>query len=98
MAGICAIGGAIGFAKGRSVPSLVAGVGIGAVYAYAGWKIQKNEYRGYDVALLASSLLLFAMGPKAFRTRSIVPVTMTTMGTAATAYYGKKAYEERYGV
>ncbi|KAI8321690.1 hypothetical protein GQ54DRAFT_297873 [Martensiomyces pterosporus] len=98
MAGICALGGAIGYAKGRSVPSLVAGVGIGAVYWYAGHKIQKNEEHGHDLALAASSLLLFAMGPKALRTRAPVPVTMSLLGSASAGYYTKKAYEDRYGV
>ncbi|PIA18574.1 hypothetical protein COEREDRAFT_79614 [Coemansia reversa NRRL 1564] len=98
MAGICAVGGAIGYAKGRSIPSLVAGVGIGAVYWYAGLRIQKNQDYGHDLALAASSLLLFAMGPKALRTRAPVPIAMSTLGTASAAYYSKKAYEDRYGV
>ncbi|KAJ2612662.1 hypothetical protein H4S08_002597 [Coemansia sp. RSA 1365] len=98
MAGICAVGGAIGYAKGRSIPSLVAGVGIGAVYCYAGLRIQKNQEYGHELALAASSLLLFAMGPKALRTRAPVPVVMSTLGTASAAYYSKKSYEDRYGV
>ncbi|KAJ2076479.1 hypothetical protein H4R24_005671 [Coemansia sp. RSA 988] len=98
MAGICAVGGAIGYAKGRSVPSLVAGVGIGAVYWYAGLRMQRNQDHGHDLALAASSLLLFAMGPKALRTRAPVPIAMSTLGTASGAYFSKKAYEDRYGV
>ncbi|KAJ1952278.1 hypothetical protein EC988_003642 [Linderina pennispora] len=98
MAGICALGGAIGYAKGRSIPSLVAGVGIGAVYFYSAQRIQKNQDHGHDLALAASSLLLFAMGPKALRTRAPVPTVMSVLGSASAAYYSKKAYEDRYGV
>ncbi|KAI9504448.1 hypothetical protein GGI25_005300 [Coemansia spiralis] len=98
MAGICALGGAIGYIKGRSVPSLVAGASIGAIYFYAGQRIQKNENHGHDLALAASSFLLFAMGPKALRTRAPVPVVMSILGIGSTAYYSKKAYEDRYGV
>ncbi|KAJ2719749.1 hypothetical protein GGI07_005026 [Coemansia sp. Benny D115] len=98
MAGICAVGGAIGYAKGKSIPSLVAGVGLGAAYWYAGTRIQNNENYGHDLALATSSLLLFAMGPKALRTRAPVPVAMSVLGTGAAGYYSKKAYEDRYGV
>ncbi|KAJ2775559.1 hypothetical protein IWQ57_000370 [Coemansia nantahalensis] len=98
MAALCAVGGAIGYVKGRSLPSLVAGMGIGAVYWYAGQRIQKNQDYGHDLALAASSLLLFAMGPKALRTRAPVPVVMSTLGTASAAYYSKKVYEDRFGV
>ncbi|KAI7822309.1 transmembrane proteins 14C-domain-containing protein [Kickxella alabastrina] len=98
MAGICAVGGAIGYAKGRSIPSLVAGASIGAVYWYAGTRIQKNQDYGHELALAASTLLLFAMGPKALRTRAPVPLSMSVLGTGSAAYYSKKVYEERYGV
>ncbi|KAK6094248.1 hypothetical protein MT418_005324 [Batrachochytrium dendrobatidis] len=37
MAGICAIGGTAGYIKGRSIPSLVAGLGFGALMAGAGY-------------------------------------------------------------
>ncbi|KAJ2002345.1 hypothetical protein GGI04_003377, partial [Coemansia thaxteri] len=98
MAGLCAVGGAIGYAKGRSIPSLVAGAGIGAVYFYAGRRIQNNQDYGHELALAASSLLLFAMGPKALRTRAPVPTVMSVLGTASAGYYTKKTYESRYGV
>ncbi|KAJ2779696.1 hypothetical protein H4R18_003872 [Coemansia javaensis] len=98
MAGLCVVGGAIGYAKGRSLPSLVAGAGIGAVYWYAGQRIQNNQDYGHELALAASALLLGAMGPKALRTRAPVPITMSTLGTASAAYYAKKAYEDRHGV
>ncbi|KAJ2802141.1 hypothetical protein FBU31_000293 [Coemansia sp. 'formosensis'] len=98
MAGLCAVGGAIGYAKGRSVPSLVAGASIGALYFYAGQRIKNNEDYGHELAFAASSLLLFAMGPKALRTRAPVPTTMSVLGTGAAAYYAKKTYESHYGV
>ncbi|KAJ2540655.1 hypothetical protein EV175_006211 [Coemansia sp. RSA 1933] len=98
MAGLCAVGGTIGYAKGRSVPSLVAGASIGAMYWYAGERIRKNEAYGHELALVASTLLLGAMGPKAIRTRAPVPLVMSVLGSGSAAYYGKKAYEDRYGV
>lgn len=98
MAGLCAVGGTIGYIKGKSVPSLVAGMGIGALYWFAGERIRKNQVYGHELALAASSILLFAMGPKALRTRAPVPTAMSLLGTVSTAYYSKKAYEDRNGV
>ncbi|KAJ1757665.1 hypothetical protein GGH12_002672 [Coemansia sp. RSA 1822] len=98
MAGLCAIGGIMGLIKGRSFVSLVAGMGIGSIYWFAGRRIEKNQTMGHDIALSASTLLLFFMAPKALRTRAPVPIIMTTLGTASTAYEAKKSYEEVYGV
>ena len=36
MAALTAAGGAMGYAKGKSTPSLVAGLGFGSLFAYAG--------------------------------------------------------------
>ncbi|KAJ1832569.1 hypothetical protein IWW55_001994 [Coemansia sp. RSA 2706] len=98
MAGLCAIGGVMGYIKGRSVVSLVAGMGIGSMYYFAGHRIQHNQSMGHDIALGASTLLLMAMAPKAVRTRAPVPIVMTVLGTASAAYEAKKGYEDMYGV
>ncbi|PVU86230.1 hypothetical protein BB559_006597 [Furculomyces boomerangus] len=98
MAAACTAGGLIGYFKTGSVISLVAGAGIGALYAYSGLEIKKNGNHGYDMAVGASLLLLGAMGPKAIRTLKPVPTTMSILGLASGAYYSKKAYEFRYGV
>ena len=63
MAGLLSLGGAMGYAKRRSNPSLVGGVGLGAVFAVAGYTIQQGSSpsgtvaglrQGHDMALGAS--------------------------------------------
>ncbi|KAI8608341.1 transmembrane proteins 14C-domain-containing protein [Chytriomyces sp. MP71] len=84
---LSAIGGTMGFIKGKSVPSLVAGVGIGAVYAIAGSRIAAKQAYGAEIAISVSLLLIALMGKKAVTTAKPVPVLMSSIGVIGTLYY-----------
>ena len=43
LAGVCTVGGLMGYMKSRSMISLVAGAGVGALYAAAGYMIQNGD-------------------------------------------------------
>ncbi|KAJ3163109.1 hypothetical protein HDU86_002278 [Geranomyces michiganensis] len=97
-AGLCAAGGAIGYARTRSRPSLIAGLAFGALYSLSGYLIQTNGDYGVELAAATSTLLLAAMGPRAMRTRKPVPILLATLGVSGMGYYGRKAWETYNGV
>ncbi|KAI9004802.1 transmembrane proteins 14C-domain-containing protein [Gaertneriomyces semiglobifer] len=97
-AGLTALGGAIGYAKTKSRPSLIAGLAFGALFGTAGYLIQNNQDYGVELATGTSVLLLSAMAPRALKTRKPVPIGLSTVALLGTYYYGKKIYEQVYGV
>jgi uncharacterized membrane protein (UPF0136 family) len=88
MAGLCAVGGAMGFARTRSIPSLVAGLTVGALYGYGGYRIQEGQAYGYEICAAASAVLLASSAPR--MRKGPVPLALTGTSTVALGYYGKK--------
>ncbi|SCV02878.1 LAMI_0H03708g1_1 [Lachancea mirantina] len=97
LSALVAAGGAMGYMRKGSVPSLAAGLLFGGVYGYAGYLLHKNADGGLELALGASSLMLvtgIARGiPSRFR--KPVPLVLTVLGGLGSAYYFKK-YKEFY--
>ncbi|EIE89956.1 hypothetical protein G6F57_000004 [Rhizopus arrhizus] len=93
MAGLCVAGGVIGFARTRSVPSLVAGLGVGALYGAAGRLIQQNKDYGHETAVAASAILGGAMIPRAIKTKKPLPIALSVISLTAGSYYVKKIIE-----
>ncbi|KAK6342686.1 hypothetical protein TWF718_008079 [Orbilia javanica] len=93
LAALCSFGGAMGFARTGSIPSLVAGVGIGAMYGYSGYLLKKNANYGIELAILASLVLGGAMIPRAIKTRKPLPIAMSVLAITGGAYYIKKYRE-----
>lgn len=91
MAALCSVGGIIGFAKTRSLPSIVAGLGVGAAYAYGGYRIKEGQDYGYEICAAASALLLASSAPRV--RKGPVPAGLTLASTVALTYYGKKVNE-----
>ncbi|KAI0258934.1 hypothetical protein BC834DRAFT_670409 [Gloeopeniophorella convolvens] len=89
----CIVGGATSFARTRSIPSVVAGVGIGTLYLYSGEHLRSPTTRGPEAALGASALLLATSLPRA--ARGPVPAMITLMATATGAYYAQTVYNMR---
>ncbi|KAJ3013086.1 UNVERIFIED_CONTAM: hypothetical protein HDU68_000877 [Siphonaria sp. JEL0065] len=98
LAVVSTLGGIAGYYRGKSVPSLVAGLSFGALYAVSGNLIKRNADYGFELAFGTSVVLMGAMGPRALKTKARTPVGLFAMGSLGAAYFGKKLYQQTYGV
>jgi len=81
------IPGITGFARTRSIPSLVAGVSVGLLYLWSANAIRVGAPNGVQGALGASAILLLSSAPRA--AKGPVPLTLTVPSAAAAVYYGR---------
>ncbi|KAM7196109.1 Transmembrane proteins 14C domain containing protein [Naviculisporaceae sp. PSN 640] len=78
---LTATGGAIGFARTGSIPSVAAGSLVGLLYALGGYRIQNGETYGVELSLLASVVLGGSSIPRAIRSQKPVPVLLSVLAT-----------------
>ncbi|KAK9472487.1 uncharacterized protein V1510DRAFT_403105 [Dipodascopsis tothii] len=94
LAGLCTLGGASAYIKKGSVPSMVAGAGIGSLYLGAGYLLKQNKDYGIELAAVTSLILAGAGIKRTLKTKGApVPIMLAVLGLSGSAYYGKKYYD-----
>ncbi|THZ33195.1 hypothetical protein D6C91_00085 [Aureobasidium pullulans] len=67
LASLTAGGGSLGYIRTGSVPSIAAGVSVGALYALGGYRMSNRQPYGVELALLASIVLAGSSVPRAIK-------------------------------
>ncbi|KAJ2960897.1 hypothetical protein NQ176_g11027 [Zarea fungicola] len=88
LAALTAGGGIMGYAKTRSVPSIVAGCSVGLLYGLGGYRIQNRQPYGVELSLLASVILGGSSIPRAIRLRKPVPILLSVLSTFGAITFG----------
>ena len=95
MATVVGAGGVMGYVKGRSVPSLAAGLIFGGIFAASGYMINNGrEVAGFRTGLHTSALLAGVMGARFIKSRKVMPAgALAALSLISSGYHGKKYVE-----
>ncbi|CEJ95108.1 Putative UPF0136 domain protein [[Torrubiella] hemipterigena] len=94
LATLTAGGGIMGYARTKSLPSIIAGSAVGILYGIGGYRIQNREPYGVELSLLASIVLGGSAIPRAIRLKKPVPIVLSIISTFGMFTYGK-AYKNQ---
>ncbi|MCJ1353355.1 MAG: hypothetical protein MMC33_003341 [Icmadophila ericetorum] len=81
-------GGITGYARTGSIPSVVAGCTVGALYALGGYRMRNNQPYGIELALLASLVLAGSSIPRAIRSQKPLPVGLSVLAIYGLVQFG----------
>ncbi|KAK4136405.1 TMEM14-domain-containing protein [Trichocladium antarcticum] len=88
LAALTATGGAIGYARTKSIPSIVAGTAVGLLYGLGGYRVANNEPYGVELSLVASLVLGGSAIPRAIRLRKPVPIMLSLLAAYGLFTFG----------
>ncbi|MCJ1409716.1 hypothetical protein MMC19_003798 [Ptychographa xylographoides] len=97
LAALTAGGGITGYARTGSIPSIAAGVTVGALYGLGGYRIQNRQPYGVELALLASIVLAGSSIPRALRSQKPLPAGLSLLALYGLWTFGN-AYRLSYSV
>ena len=96
LGGLVMVGGAVGYFKKGSVPSLAAGLGCGSLLLASGYMIAKTDHQ-YEAHLLAAGtggIMALGMAQRYMKTSKFMPAGLVAiLGAAACGYNVKKSLD-----
>ncbi|KAL4887945.1 transmembrane proteins 14C-domain-containing protein [Aspergillus ambiguus] len=92
---LTSLGGIIGYARTGSIPSIAAGLSVGALYLYSFSRLRSGQSHGEELALLASAVLGGSSIPRAIKTKKMVPVGLSVLATYGLVVFGAAVKEKR---
>lgn len=78
----------MGYVRTGSVPSIAAGVSVGALYALGGYRIQNRQPYGVELALLASLVLAGSSIPRAIKSGKPLPIGLSLLAAYGLFNFG----------
>ncbi|KAL9053028.1 MAG: hypothetical protein Q9162_005016 [Coniocarpon cinnabarinum] len=98
MGALTAGGGITGYVRTGSVPSVAAGVTVGALsipnladesqYGLGGYRLRQRQPYGSEIALLASVVLAGSSFPRALRTQKPLPIGLSVLAAFGLYQFG----------
>lgn len=81
-------GGTIGYIRKGSIPSVVAGVGVGSLYLFGGYRMQNKQSYGLELAIFASLLLAGSSIPRGIKTKSPLALGLGALSLCGLLTFG----------
>ena len=95
LSALTSAGGVYGYVKAGSVPSVTAGLSIGAVYLAAFARLYKGKTYGEELALLASIVLGGHSIPRAVKTKKRVSIALSIIAAYGIVIFGLASRAKR---
>ncbi|KAL4881236.1 transmembrane proteins 14C-domain-containing protein [Aspergillus karnatakaensis] len=92
---LTSLGGTIGYFRTGSLPSIIAGLSVGALYALSYLRLKSGQSYGEEIGLLASVVLGGSSIPRAIRLRKPVPIVLAVLAIWGTVVFGGRVWERR---
>jgi uncharacterized membrane protein (UPF0136 family) len=92
---LTSLGGMIGYARTGSIPSIAAGLSVGALYLYSYSRLRGGQSYGEELGLLASAVLGGSSIPRAIKTKKMVPVGLSVLAVYGLVVFGAAVKEKR---
>ncbi|CEL09058.1 Putative UPF0136 domain protein [Aspergillus calidoustus] len=85
---LTSLGGTIGYLRTGSLPSVIAGVSVGALYLLSFLRLRSGQPYAEEIGLLASIVLGGASIPRAIRLRKTVPLVLSVLAVYGLFVFG----------